>query len=304
MKIICTISIFLIITSNYSQNLNFRKAILKSDLILTTNDFTFDTIKNNDFSETSFVTINTSEYVLRNNLASIPKKITARRFLDNEDFFSDLVANGGGCVMNTREGINQGESYYDLFFLKKIRNEYHAFLIMRSVESDKSLKITKQIRTISKFEKIKDDKERFEKTLDWFIENGLKPDLDFVDYYKKKNITTDTIVYSEQQTKNALEQFLKGNEELLPIVRIKYFEDVKNYYIKILQLLIDKNELDWKDYYQFREAISGLTNELNNDSESGNYLLYNQLTNDKFDKYEKSQIMSHLLQVAKDWTLE
>ncbi len=304
MKILFNISIFLVTINCYSQNLNFRKAILKSDLIVSSSYFRFDTISSNDFSKKTFVTIDSTDYVLRNNQSALPKKIIARYFQDDEDYFSDLIISGGGCVMNANEVHNVGQSYADVFFMKKTGKEYQVLMALRSIDNDKYNQIQNQVKTISKFEKVKTEKERFEKTLDWFIENGLEPDIDFISFYKQKNIIVDNIVYSETQIKNALEKFLNGKEELLPIVRIKHFDEVKKYYIEILQSLINKQELDWRDYYKFSDSINNLTQILDENSESSDYLLLYSLTNDKFEKYEKLTIMNHFLQVATDWTLE
>lgn len=300
MKILNTLLILFLTINCYAQNSNFRKAILKSDLIIVCNDFTSDTIRVNDFTNTSYVKINKIDSILKNNLSTLQKNLTLRKYQDNEDYFSDLIINGGGCAMR---GIdpNNWTSYNTIFFIKKSGKKYQSFLILQELEWDKYKKVANQIKTISKIEHLKNGKERFEKTLDWFIENGLMPDSDFINYYKQKGITTNTIPYSEQQYKNALQQFQKGNEELLPIVKEKYFDEIKTYYTQKMQTIIDKEKLEYNDYYEFDKAISNLTNNFNDDYDSGNYILNSSLTSDKFDDYEKKKIMTHLLKIVTEW---
>ena len=303
MKTLNTLFFLLLTINSFAQILNFRKAILKSDLIIVSRDFTFDTIRVNDFTNTSFVNINKIDRVLRNKLSALPKNITLRKYQDNEDYYSDLITNGGGCVIKATNAIdgNNLASYKDIFFIKKNGKEYQSFLILQSIEWEIYEKIAKQIETISKIEHLKNDNQRFQKTLDWFIENGLVPDFDFIDFYKQKGITRDTIQYSEQQYKNALQNFQNGKEELLPIVREKYFEEIKTYYTQKMQTLIDKEKLEYKDYREFDEAVSNVTNNFNDDYQSGNYILNNSLTSDKYDEYDKLYIMRHLLKIVTEW---
>jgi hypothetical protein len=300
MKNLKTLFLLLLTFNSYAQILNLRKAILKSDLIIVCNDFTSDTIRINDYMKNTFIKIKKIDSILKNNLSAIPNNLIVREYQDNEDYYSDLITNGGGCVMIGKT-INNGASYNNIFFVKKSGKEYQSFLFLREVEWEKYQKITDQIRTISKIEILKDNKERFQKTLDWFIENGLIPDIDFIEYYKKKDITTDTIQYSDQQYKNALEQFKKGKEELLPIVREKYFYEIKTYYIEKMQTLIDKEKLEYSDYYEFDTVVSNLTNNFNDDYDSGNYILNNSLTSDKFDNYEKKAIMKYIFKIVTEW---
>lgn len=286
--------------NSYAQNLNLRKAILKSDLIIVCYDFDFDTIRINDFSKNTYVKINKIDSILKNRLSTTPKNLTARKYLDNEDYYSDLITNEGGCIMKPTEA-NNWTAYTNIFFIRKNGKEYQSFLVLQGIELEKYKKIAHQIRTISKIEHLKNDKERFEKTLDWSIENGLIPDPDFIEYYKQKGITTDTIQYSDQQYKNALQQFQKGKEELLPMVREKYFDEIKAYYLKKMQVLINKEKLDHNDYYDFYNIVSNTTDTFNDDYNSGDYILNSALTSDKFNDYEKKNIMIHLLKIVTEW---
>lgn len=292
---------FLLITSSsYTQTLNFRKAILKSDFIFVCNNYTIDTTRVNDFTNISNLRINKIDDVLKNKLSSIPKNLVIRKYEDNEDYYSDLITIGGGCLMMPN-GHDSEKFYNTIFFIKKIGKEYQAFLILQDYEWEKYQLVSNQIKTISKIENLKNDQERFDKTLDWFIENGLLPDFDFLTYYEKKGIKNVPIEYSEQQYKNTLKEFLNGKEELFPIIKEKYFEEAKQYFIAKLESVLQIDEPKYEDYYAFDQSISVLTDNFNDNYESGDYILYSSLTSDKFDKYEKKSIMKHLIKTAKEW---
>lgn len=124
------------------------------------------------------------------------------------------------------------------------------------------------------------------------------PDEDFIAYYKKIGIITDSIQYSDNQYKNALEKFKTGKDELFPIIKAKYFSEVKEYYVEKLQQIIDKEELDYYSYYYI---VNDLTNYFNEDYHSGNYILNDAITSEKFDDYDKKEIMKYLLEVVKNW---
>ena len=173
----------------------------------------------------------------------------------------------------------------------------------QSLEWEQLQKMEQQIKSLSSIEKIKNENERYTKTLDWFIENGLMPDNDFVDYYKEKQLIKDSIIYSESQYTKVLQEFQNGKEELLPMLRSKYFNEVKAYYLQKMEDILKIDKPQWNDYYDFTNAFQSIFNdELEYDSTD--YLLYSSLTSDKFDEYDKRRIMKHLIEVFKDWELE
>lgn len=130
------------------------------------------------------------------------------------------------------------------------------------------------------------------------------PDNDYVDYYKEKQLIKDSIIYSESQYAKALQEFQNGKEELLPMLRSKYFNEVKAYYLQKMEEITKISERDYYNYRAFSEAVENVTNNFENDTESVDYLLNNSLTGDKFESYEKSDIMTHLIDVVKNWELE
>lgn len=288
-----------------AQMQNLRKAILKSDLIISINDYRIDTIRINDFTSKQYINIDKinegNSWIYKNNLGSVPKKLSLRKFEDGEDFYSDDNINQScACAI---KALEQGKVYSDLFFIKKEKNEYKIIALYESLEWEQLQKFEQQIKSLASVEKMKDEKERYQKSLDWFIENGLMPDEDFVDYYTEKNLIKDSIKYSENQYTKALQEFESGKEELLPMVRKKYFEEVKAYYLQRMEEISKMSKRDYFKYRAFGEAVERVTNNFGNDSESVDYLLNNALTGDKFENYEKSDIMQHLIEVVKNWEL-
>jgi hypothetical protein len=288
-----------------AQNQNLRKAILKSDLIISSNDYRTDTIRINDFTSKFFINFDKinegNSWIYKNNMGSVPKKLSVRKPIDGEDFYSYLITDGGLC---TGKVLEHGKTYHDLFFIKKEKNEYKIVVHYQSLELEQLQKIAQQIKSLASIEKIKNENYRYQKSLDWFIENGLMPDNDYVDYYKEKQLIKDSIIYSESQYAKALQEFQNGKEELLPMLRSKYFNEVKAYYLQKMEEITKISERDYYNYRAFSEAVENVTNNFENDTESVDYLLNNSLTGDKFESYEKSDIMTHLIDVVKNWELE
>jgi len=288
-----------------AQNQNLRKAILKSDLIISINDYRMDTIRINDFTSKVFINFDKinegNSWIYKNNLGSAPKKLSLRKLVDGEDFYSYSITDGNNCLLRALDG---NITYHDLFFIKKEKSEYKIVAHFQSIEWEQLQKMEQQIKSLAPIEKIKNENERYTKTLDWFIENGLMPDNDFVDYYKEKQLIKDSIIYSENQYAKALQEFQNGKEELLPMLHSKYFNEVKAYYLQKMEEIVLISERDYFNYRAFSEAVENVTNNFENDTESVDYLLNNSLTGDKFESYEKSNIMTHLIELVKDWELE
>jgi hypothetical protein len=284
-------------------NKNLRKVILKSDLIIETDAYNIENSSSNDFTSKMYVQIKkidaTNSIVYKNKLPSVPKKLSLRKYNDDEDFYSDFLVNQEcGCLGKAYE---PGKVYSDLFFIRKEKNEYQILMHFHSLTSEQVEAYKKQIESINIFENVKNEEERFTKTLDWFIDNGLMSDYDFLDYYKQKGITKDSIQYSEKQYQNAFQKFKTGNENLLPIVRERYFEEVKQYYIEKMEAVVQIQKPEFGNYYDFGKAFVNIIGENGLDYDSADYILYNALTSDKFDFYDKYRIMNHLIEVAKEW---
>ncbi len=290
-----------------AQIQNLRKAILKSDLIISINDYRTDTVRINDFTSKQYINIDPinekNSWIYKNNLGSVPKKLSLRKMVDGEDFYSYLITNGGGCILPANKSSDITKTYHDLFFIKKHKNEYKILANYQSLEWEQLKKYEQQIKSLASIEKVKNENERYTKTLNWFIENGLMPDDDFINYYTEKQLIKDSIIYNEAQYAKALQEFQNGKEELLPMLLKKYFSEVKDYYLQKMENIIKIDKLEWNNYYNFSEAFRSVVN-VELDYESTDYILYNSLTSDKFDEYDKRRIMTHLIDLVKDWELE
>lgn len=296
------ILLLLLATSSYAQ-LNLRKAILQSDLIISINNHRQDTIWDNDHTLQSYTQMDKIDsgnaFILRNKLKSTPQTLRIKNYLGQEGFFSNDINQPFSCLVPMV--IDISKHYQDIFFIKKEKGQYKQVLTLSNVEDALFQAYKKQITSSSNFENIKNENERFSKTLDWFIENGLLPDGEFIAYYKQKGITTDSILYTEKQYQTALQQFQLGHEDLLSLIKKKYPEEVKQYYTQKMKDILLIEEPDYNNYYDFYKAISALTDSFNSDTSSADYILCNALTSEKFEKYEKRDIMVHLLKVASEW---
>lgn len=283
-----------------AQIQNLRKAILKSDLIISFNHYEQDTVWVNDFTSKVYINMDPineqNSWIYKNNLGSVPKKLSLRKLVDGEDFYSYLITDGNACTHRALEG---GKTYHDLFFIKKDKNEYKIVANYQSLEWEKLEKYEQQVKSLASIEKVKNENERYAKTLDWFIENGLMPDDDFINYYAEKQLIKDSIIYDEAQYAKALQAFQNGNEELLPMLRHKYFSEVKAYYLQKLENILKIDKPEWNDYYNFSKAFRSIVDE-ELEYDSTDYILYNSLTSDKFDEYDKRRIMTHLIELVKD----
>ncbi|MCS4227145.1 hypothetical protein [Sphingobacterium sp. BIGb0165] len=238
-------------------------------------------------------------FILRNKLKSTPQTLRLKNYLGQEGFFSNDINQPFSCLVPMV--IDISKHYQDIFFIKKEKGQYKQVLMLSNVEDALFQAYRKQITSSSNFENIKNENERFSKTLDWFIENGLLPDGEFIAYYKQKGITTDSILYTEKQYQTILQQFQLGHEDLLSLIKKKYPEEVKQYYTQKMKDILLIEGPDYNNYYDFDKAISALTDSFNSDTSSADYILCNALTSEKFEKYEKRDIMVHLLKVVSEW---
>ncbi len=301
MKFLKTV-IFLLTTINcYSQNSNFRKAILKSDLIIVSTNFTYDTIRSNDFSKEIYLKVNKINRVLKNNLPITLDSLKATVLQDGEDFYSGIYDGSSGDCIEMIDVIEEYKIYYNVFFLKKENDTYIAYLIFKDIPSDQYINYTKQIETLSDIESISNTQQRFEKTLDWFINNGIMPDTDFIDFYKQEGLITNDIQYSDLQYQEALKLFKNGNKALLPMIRNKHFKEIKAHYVQIMEEISKKRDLDYSDFYNFSKSADAVTNDFNNEYESINTIIDDLLTNTCYSDYKKEAIMEHLLKIVKNW---
>jgi hypothetical protein len=256
----------------------------------------------NDFTYKEFIQVDkidsTNTIIYRNKLKKTPQKLTLRNYKDGVDFFSEGLINGDARYFT--KPIDEDKTYSDLFFIRQEKGQFFLLAQIRQLDSQELVEYKKQIQSISIIENSKNQKERFDKSLDWFVDNALLADNDFVNYYKEKGLIKDTIQYSERQYERALQSFLMGKESLLPMVRLKYFDKVKQYFIRKMERILEISKPEYGDYYNFSKAFRAL---LDDELKYGtaNYLLNRSLTSNAFDEYDKRNIMKNLLEEAKAW---
>ncbi len=285
--IICCTSI-----SSYAQDL--RKFVMKSDLILFCNANSVNYKNNviNDFTTEHYLEINSFIRIIKNTKNFKEKKLSIRRKVENEDYFeTNYNCTGTGRAIYERD-------YYEIIFLKKLGNQYE---ILGRIDNEDTLETFQEtnilIEQIDVLDKIKTPRERYIKTVDYFIENNEIPNSEFEDYYKKIGIIKDSLEYSDLQLLKAKDKFLAGNENLYEIIKIKYKPETVNYFIEKLNKIKNKEKLEYEDYNDFRDIISLLNNNFDDQYNSPNYIFNNLLTSE-IENYEKNRIMEILINCA------
>lgn len=99
------------------------------------------------------------------------------------------------------------------------------------------------------------------------------------------------------QLLKAKEKFLAGNENLYEIIKIKYKPETVNYFTEKLNKIKNKEKLEYEDYSDFRDIISLLNNNFDDQYNSPNYIFNNLLTSE-IENYEKKRIMEILINCA------
>jgi len=217
--------------------------------------------------------------------------------------YNDSELNEGGCDVLGDIIELQQKKYYSLIFLERKSNNLGVLAHIWRKDFNYET-IIQKINEIQKLDKIKSLKERYEKTLDYYLEydeirTWSDEFKDFIWYYKRKKILqTDELILTEKQLKVALQKFLDGNElSYYDFVKEKYPKEVRAYYLKKMQAfqkIENENEID---FYNFKEAYERATDTYFMDrSELG--VLKDKLTDDiPFD--EKQKIMMTLIDDAK-----
>ena len=285
--IICCTSI-----SSYAQDL--RKFVMKSDLILFCNANSVNYKNNviNDFTTEHYLEINSFIRIIKNTKNFKEKNLSIRRKVQGEDYFeTNYNCTGTGRAIYERD-------YYEIIFLKKIVNQYEILGRINNYDSLKTFQETNiKIEQIDQLDQIKTPRERYTKTIDYYIENNEIPDSEFEDYYKKIGIIKDSLEYSDLQLLKAKEKFLDGNVNLYEIIKIKYKPETVNYFTEKLNKIKNKEKLEYEDYIDFRDIISLLNNNFDDQYNSPNYIFNNLLTSE-IENYEKKRIMEILINCA------
>lgn len=284
-----------------SQTVNLRKAVLKSDLIVEVTDYEYKENYLNDYTKQVSVELKKINGFLKNKGNNALSRLTAQTLTDGEDFYSRAITQRLSFELNPIYFGDNRPKYYNIFFLQKKGKTYHLFLALRGLEEKDYTAYCKQIKTVPEFENISNPQNRFEKTLDWFIDNGLKPDDDFIQYWTKNGkITSDDIPYSTGQYQKLLTEFKNGNEDYYFIVKDKYKAEVKAYYLENLENIIASDAGTLTDYFRFQEIVYNLTDYFVENYDPLYKTLTDSLNSDQFTDDQKLQFMRYLVQILKD----
>lgn len=299
-KVYLTISLLFAVLITYGQGFDLRKITLKSDVILFCDqNNVIDSSKIiNDYTSNNFYKVTAVDAIIKNNTSFDLKKAEIRVAIENEDYLVDVSS--CSTAMGIPSVFSQGQSYYEILFLKKIGKQYQIIgLIKNNDRLADWKKLTDNIKSVATLEKLTIPKDRYSKTIDWFIAHGINPTADFLTYYKQQGVLkTDTAVLTDKQLANALANFLAEKTELLPLIAKKYPEVVRDHYLnKLKSIYATADEYNYSKCSDFQEAIRILTNNFNDDYDDIN-LIANNLLDSELSYYEKGNIMSALIKVV------
>lgn len=279
--------------SNYAPPLT-----LKSDVILLYDQDSIAYINNviNDYSTENYYQLKAVSQEIKNTVGFKFANAKLRYLVENEDYFK--IYPKGDCLGITSppyDGVKH--KYYGLLFLQKHGKNYQA---IGTVQNDDPLTVwqdlIKKIQSISTLEKIKDPKERYTKSIDWFLDNNTLPDENFIKYYKQKGILkTDTAQLTEQQFARAKGLFFNGNETFLDLIASTNQTEIRDYYLQKLKDISFQSEYEYGDCVRFRRIVCMLTRDFNENYDDLNRVLSDLLTKDELENYEKRPIMNHLI---------
>ncbi|NDW08088.1 hypothetical protein [Dysgonomonas sp. 520] len=285
------------ISVNAQDKQILRILTMKSDVILTSNSYEKTDTYVNDFSKESVCVINKVDSIIKNNTKFKESDYTARILTDGNDYFSDGYFGDGGRLLGS---ISQdvGKSYSNLMFLKKVGKQYQVLGIYENLEiGEMKTEYISKIAQVMEIEKIKDLNERYSKTLDWFIDNGFYPDNGFIEFYQQKGVVKESLLLNDEMAQKAKMSFLSGNEDLLPLIKDKFPDDVQKYYLLKMRNIRRSSPLSYISCYDFYEIISNLYNFGYN---SMDYLLLSLLTDDNIDEYKKKDIMDYFINMTEE----
>lgn len=297
-KIYLTTLLLFTLVITYAQGFDIRKITLKSDVILFCDQKNvIDSSKIiNDYSSNYFYKITAVNTLIKNKTGFDIKKAEIRVATQDEDYLVNL----SNCAPAIGYPFEMNKSYYEILFLKKIGKQYQIIGLVKNNDSRAVWqKLIDDIKSVASLENLKVPKDRYSKTIDWFIAHGINPTADFLTYYKQKGILkTDTAELTEQQLANALANFLAEKTELMPLIAKKYPEVIRDYYLdKLKSIYGTADEYSYSDCSDFQEAIRILTNNFDDDYDDIN-LIANNLLDSELSYYEKGNIMSALIKAV------
>ena len=292
-KIYLTIAAIFTLTFIYAQGFDVRKITLKSDVVIFCNqkNVTDSSEIINDYTSTYFYKITEIDTIIKNKTNFDFKKSEVRVPTQNEDF----LVNVSNCAPAIAYPFDHRKNYYEILFLRKIDKQYQIIGLIKNNDTRADWqKLIDDIKSVASLEDIKPLKDRYNKTIDWFIAHGINPTADFLKYYQQKGILkTETAELTDKQLANAKANFLAEKTDLLPLIAKKYPEIIRDHYLdKLKSIYGTADEYNYTDCSDFQEAIRILTNNFDDDYEDINYVATNLLTNEL--SYMKKEISCQL----------
>lgn len=291
--------LILFTTVSFAQNGNSRLIIHKSNLVIETKDYEKTQELINDCTTKHTIKVNTINQVLKNKIGKVPQSLSAKIATFNMDYFGDGCDDFG---LSPPYDLNDS---YSLLFLHKDKEGYRLIKEYTLLDEELLNIHKKQIEEYTVIEKLNNPTERFNRTLDWFINFGLEPDPVFITYYTQQGyIKEGHIPYTDAQYKKAFSLF-NGTQEVytepLSFIREKYYNELKESHLTQMQLIIDKKQKSFTDYYNFGRMVTFITNDFNNDYDNKDSTLIYSLTENKETEEEKLKIMKRLFEIVSGW---
>lgn len=296
---------FLFYSFANAQGFDVRKLTLKSDVILLYDQDSIAYIDDviNDHTTNHFYQLKAVTQTVKNTVGFKYANTKLPYLVENEDYFK--IFEKGDCMgIGYATPIGPRQKYYGMLFLQKGAKQYQVIGIVENRNPFASWQdLIKQIQSVSTLEKVKDPKERYTKSIDWFLDNNVAPDENFVKYYKQKGILkTDTAQLNEQQFAKARALFFNGNETFLDLIASTNQTEIKDYYLQKLKDISFQSEYEFGDCLRFRRVVCMLTNDFNNNYDDVNRVLSDLLTKDELENYEKKPIMLHFIDLIEKKT--
>lgn len=285
--------------SVFSQLYDLRNTVLNSDFIIVveTEQEKISTKPINDFYYERSVTFSNIDKVIKQN-----GKIN---FLNQSIFYpiegNDFFMPHAICGIAAPPLFDINQKYYSIYFLKKDKQKKlnvlsSTYYLSLSDKNDRILRIEE----ILKLEQYKNPQERYEKTMDYFIQNNINPDDNFLAYYQSIGILkSHHPVLTEKQLSTIKERLVQG--EMLKytfeeILSEKYPEQIKDFHLK--RMISIRDSADYTSTYEFELSYETITNTRYSQDEPMIEYLKDKLNDDNVSNKEKQKIMDILIENA------
>lgn len=285
--------------SAFSQFYDLRNIVLNSDFIIVveTEQEKISTKPINDFYYERSVTFSNIDKVIKQN-----GKIN---FLNQSIFYpiegNDFFMPHAICGIAAPPPFDINQKYYSIYFLKKDKQKKlyvlsSTYYLSLSDKNDRILRIEE----ILKLEQYKNPQERYEKTMDYFIQNNINPNDNFLAYYQSIGLLkSHHPVLTEKQLSTIKERLVQG--EILKytfeeILSEKYPKQIKDFHLK--RMINIRDSADYTSTYEFELSYETITNTRYSQDEPMIEYLKNKLYDSNVGNEERQKIMDILIENA------